>query len=91
MTSNTATENITNPIDHTIGHCRAQRQELYSTADMFSEEQAQSMVLNKSTKKPMIFSFKGSDEDWADCREELERWGMEIIEFSGSDGKKSRE
>jgi len=28
----------------------------------------------------MVLSFVGSDDEWTNCREELERWGMEVTE-----------
>lgn len=57
------------------GHCRAQRQELYSRSDK------RPTFPSEKTMKHLVFSFKGSDDDWAECREELERWGMEITEM----------
>lgn len=71
-------------MDHTIGHCRAQRQALYSRADVYRATQ------EGPNDAQCIFSFKGNDEAWADCRAQLERWGMEIIELDECEGRQRK-
>lgn len=62
-------------------HCRAQRQALYSQPF----KQPSFPPENTATTEPqLVFSFRGSDEDWAECRQELERWGMEVIDVPES-------
>ncbi|KAI4664852.1 uncharacterized protein J4E79_003150 [Alternaria viburni] len=54
----------------TIGHCRAQRQALYSHTDLGTPK------LLKKHPKPIIFTPRASEDEWTESQEELERWGM---------------
>ncbi|KAI4922050.1 hypothetical protein J4E90_000478 [Alternaria incomplexa] len=54
----------------TIGHCRAQRQALYSHTDLGTP------TLLKKHPKPIIFTPRASEDEWTESQEELERWGM---------------
>ena len=54
----------------TIGHCRAQRQALYSHTDLGTP------TLLQKRPKPIIFTPRVSEDEWTESQEELERWGM---------------
>ncbi|KAI4700970.1 hypothetical protein J4E81_003934 [Alternaria sp. BMP 2799] len=54
----------------TIGHCRAQRQALYSHTDLGTP------TLLQKHPKPIIFTPRASEDEWTESQEELERWGM---------------
>jgi 16S rRNA G527 N7-methylase RsmG len=64
----------TNQHDHTIGHCRAQRQTLYSCSELCAPVQLQ------PNQKPVVSTLQGSEDEWTESHEELERWGMEVTE-----------
>jgi hypothetical protein len=63
----------TNQHDHIIGHCRAQRQTLYSCSDVCTPLQSQPI------QKP-VATPQASEDDWTESQEELERWGMDTTE-----------
>jgi hypothetical protein len=67
------------------GHCRAQRQALYSRGDMHAA------FPTRKTSTPMVLSFVGSDDEWTNCREELERWGMEVTETQANKPREGTE
>jgi hypothetical protein len=61
----------TNQHDHIIGHCRAQRQTLYSCSDTHTPVQL------PSNQKPAVLTPQKDEDEWTESQEELERWGME--------------
>lgn len=75
-TSSTTAATILTPDRHnlTIGHCRAQRQALYSCTDLGTP------TLLQKTSKPIILTPRVSEDEWAESQEELERWGMGATE-----------
>ncbi|KAG9191751.1 hypothetical protein G6011_10485 [Alternaria panax] len=78
----TAVVLTTNQHDHIIGHCRAQRQTLYSCSEICAPAQLQ------PTQKP-IAAQQGSEDMWTESQEELERWGMEATETTKPDSSQA--
>lgn len=69
----------TNQHDHTVGHCRAQRQALYSYSGHCEAAPAQPL------QKPVILTPQCDDDDWTESQEELGRWGIEAAETTKLD------
>ncbi|KNG52709.1 hypothetical protein TW65_00126 [Stemphylium lycopersici] len=69
----------TNQHDHTVGHCRAQRQALYSCSEHCEGAPAQPLP------KPIVSTAQRGEDDWTESQEELGRWGMQAIEATKAD------